>query len=214
MTRQEFIERHRIQIYGGLPTDDAEITDGLVNSWLTDAIGIAAKTCWKEAIQIDGIAYLNNSFYTTFSGIQILSDDTDNLCYKFQLPQVPFGLGRNEGIAKIQFKDSTGFVSHNMILLSMSQIGYADRQRPIANKIVGWPEGDIIRMKTSLIMTEYTAIIRIASGGDSTNLNSTLNVPADYHPVMVDYIQKQLMFERSIPQDNVNDGQDENLKQL
>lgn len=213
MTRQEFIERHRVQIYGGWPTDDAEITNELVNSWLSDSIGIAAKTCWKEAIQIDGIAYLNNSFYTTFSGIAITSDDTDNLCYKFTLPQIPFGLGKNEGVAKIQFKDSNGFVSQNAIPLSMNQIGYADRQRPIPNKIMYWYEGNIVRMKTPLIMTDYTAIVRMASGGDSTNLNSDLNVPADYFPIMVQYIREQLMFERSIPQDVNNDGQDNNLRQ-
>lgn len=213
MKRGEFIERNRIQIYGGVPTDDAEITDSLINFWMPDAIGFAAKTCWKEAIQIDGVAYLNNSFYTTYSGITIGSDDTDNLCYKFTLPQVPFGLGRNEGVAKIQFKDSNGFVSQNAIPLSMNQVGYADRQRPIPNKITYWYEGDVVRIKTSLIMTAYTAIVRMASGGDQNDLDSELNVPADYYPFMVQYLREQLMFERSIPQDNTNDGVDNNLKQ-
>ncbi len=214
MTRREFIERTLIQIYGGIKTDDAEITDSLVNYWLSDAIGFAAKTCWKESIQIDGIAYLNNSFYTTFSGIAISTDNTDNLCYQFELPQIPFGLGKNEGLAKIQFKDSNGFVSQNAIPLSMNQIGYADRQRPIPGKIIYWYEGNIVRMKTPLIMTEYTVIVRMASGGNSSDLDSELNVPADYFPVIVDYIQKQLMFERSIPQDTDSNGQDNNLKQL
>jgi hypothetical protein len=214
MTRREFIERHRVQIYGGWPTDDSEITDELVNSYMSDSIGLAAKTCWKESIQIDGIAYLNNSFYTTFSGIAISTDNTDNLCYQFELPQIPFGLGKNEGLAKIQFKDSNGFVSQNAIPLSMNQIGYADRQRPIPGKIIYWYEGNIVRMKTPLLMTAYTAIVRMASGGDSSDLNSELNVPPDYFSTMVQYIRDQLMFERSVPQDADNDGQDNNLKQL
>jgi hypothetical protein len=54
----------------------------------------------------------------------------------------------------------------------------------------------------------------MVSGGDSTDLNSELNVSPDYFPVMVQYIREQLMFERSIPQDTDNDGQDNNLKQL
>lgn len=213
MTRGEFIERHRIQIYGGIPTDDAEITESLINYWLSDAIGHAAKMCWKESIQIDGVAYLNNSFYTTYSGIAITTDDTDNLCYKFSLPDVPFGLGKNEGIAMIQLKDSNGFVSQSLIPLSMNQVGYASRQRPIPNKIMYWYEGSIVRMKTSLILTGYTAGVRMASGGDSNDLDSELNVPADYYPFMVQYIRDQLMFERAIPQDNTNDGVDNNLKQ-
>jgi hypothetical protein len=126
---------------------------------------------------------------------------------------VPLGLGRNEGIAKVQFKDSNGFVSQNAIPLSMNQVGYADRQRPIPNKIIYWYEGNIVRVKTTLIMTAYTAIVRMASGGDSDDLDSELNVPADYYPFMVQYLREQLMFERSIPQDTNNDGQDNNLKQ-
>lgn len=208
MTRGAYIERILTQIYGGKPTDDSEITNNLVNNWLGDGIGLAAKTCWKEAIQIDGVTYLNNSFYTTFSGIAISSDDTDNLCYNFSLPQVPFGLGKNEGVAQIQFKDSNGFVSQSAIPLSMNQVGYAGRQRPIPNKIMYWHEGSIVRIKTPLIMTEYTAIVRMASGGDPTDLNSELNVPDDYFPVMVQYMREQLIFQRSIVPDSQNDGTD------
>lgn len=46
------------------------------------------------------------------------------------------------------------------------------------------------------------------SAGDSTDLNSELNVPSDYFPVMVEYIKQQLMFERSVPVDGANDGRD------
>jgi hypothetical protein len=76
-----------------------------------------------------------------------------------------------------------------------------------------WYEGKIVRMKTPLILTEYTAIVRMASGGDSNDLDSELNVPADYYIYMVQYLREQLMFERSVPQDNSNDGVDNNLKQ-
>lgn len=214
MIRGAYIERILMQIYGQKPTDDAEITYNLVNLYLNDAIGIAAKTCYKEAIQIEGIAYVNNSFYTTFSGIAVSSDDTDNLCYKFSLPEIPVGIGKNEGIAKIQFKDSNGFVSQNAIPLSMNQIGYADRQRPIPNKIVYWYEGSIVRIKTPLIMTSYTAIVRMISGGVSSDLNSELNLPPDYFGVITEYVRQQLILERSIPQDNTNEGVDQNIKQL
>jgi hypothetical protein len=59
MTRLEFIERHLRQIYGGFPTDDAQITNNLVNSWLNDAIAAAAKQNQKDNIALDGISYKN-----------------------------------------------------------------------------------------------------------------------------------------------------------
>jgi hypothetical protein len=54
----------------------------------------------------------------------------------------------------------------------------------------------------------------MASGGNSSDLDSELNVPADYYNIMADYIKQQLFFERSIPQDTDSNGQDNNLKQL
>ena len=50
----------------------------------------------------------------------------------------------------------------------------------------------------------------MVSGGDSTDLNSTLIVPDDYVPMIVEYIKGQLAFERSRPIDVSNDGVDNN----
>lgn len=202
------MERCLTQIYGGVPTDDIEISFDLLNVWLSDAIAVAAKTCYKESIQIEGIGYVNNNFYTTFSGLAITTDDTDNLCYKLTLPEIPVGIGRNEGIASLRFKDSNGLVSLTAIFLSIAQQAYADSMRPIPNKILAWPEGNTVRMKTPLQLFNYTGIVKIISGGDATDLNSTLNVPPDYFPVMTEYIKQQLGFQRAQPQDTVNDGAD------
>jgi hypothetical protein len=50
----------------------------------------------------------------------------------------------------------------------------------------------------------------MVSGGDSSDLNSTLIIPDDYVPIMVEYIKAQLAFERSRPIDTSNDGVDNN----
>lgn len=209
MTRGAYIEQLLIQMYGALPTDDAEMTIEMINAvLLPQAIALAAKTCYREAIQIEGIGYVNNSFYTTFSGIAIVSDDTDNLCYKFTLPEVPVGVGKNEGVASVKFKDENGFISQTAIPLSMNQQSYADNMQPIPNKLLYWYEGNVVRIKTTLPMWSYTATIKIISGGDSADLTSVLNVPSDYHPIMNEYIQNQLGIIRAQPQDQANDGAD------
>lgn len=213
MIRGAYIERILMQIYGQKPTDDSEITYNLVNLYLNDGIGVAAKTCYKEAIQLDGVAYVNNGFYSTFSGLAITSDDTDNLCYKLTLPEIPTGIGRNEGAAEIRFKDSSGFVSLPGIPVSINEWGYMDSMRPIPNKLFVLQEGNLVRIKTPLILTEYTGTAKIISGGVSSDLNSELILPPDYFPIVTQYIREQLIFERSIPVDSTNDGQDNNLKQ-
>ena len=94
MTRKFLIERIRRQIYGDQPSNDANITIGLVNSYLNDAIGVAAKQNYKENIAIDGISFVNNSFYTTFKGIAATKDE--QFVWKVTLPQIPIGIGKRK----------------------------------------------------------------------------------------------------------------------
>ena len=105
MNRKTYIEMVRRQIYGGQPADDATITVGLVNKWLDIAIAAAAKHNNKDNITIDGISYINNSFYTIFKGLSVTKDE--NFLWKIELPQLPLGIGTSEGISTLEFKDPT-----------------------------------------------------------------------------------------------------------
>lgn len=209
MDRYTFCERALRQIYGEQPTDDSNITVNLVNTWLNDAIGIAAKKNWTDNVQIDQIAYVNNSFYTTFKGIAITSAG-ENFLYQLTMPEIPLGIGRNEAISTLQFVDASGKVSDPAIPLSQAQVGYFRNMRPIPNKIMYYPEGTFLYAITTLQLfsPNYTGTVKMISGGDATDLNSTLNVPPDYFPIMTEYIKMQLSFERAQVKDIVNDGQD------
>jgi hypothetical protein len=208
MTRSIFIERILRQIYNGQPSDDSSVTYNLVNQWLNDAIGIAAKKNYTDSIQMDGVAYVNNSFYTTYSGLTITS--VDNTTFKFSLPSIPVALGKNEGIATLQFSNSKTPTSFGAVPLSMNQVGYQDTLRPIQNKVIYWSQGQDVYMSTGIPLTAYKATVRMVSGGDSSDLNSTLIIPDDYVPIMIEYIKGQLAFERSRPIDTANDGVDNN----
>jgi hypothetical protein len=209
MTRYQLIERVLRQIYNGQPSDDSNITFGLVNQWLNDAIGVAAKKNYTDNIQMDGVSYINNSFYTTFKNLDIYAETVDNVTYRVDLPSIPVALGRNEGVATLQFVGDKK-TSQTAIPLSMNQVAYQEQLRPIQNKIAYWIEGDNIYVKSSIPLTSYKATLRMVSGGDSTDLDSTLIVPDDYMPVVVEYIKGQLAFEKSRPIDQSNDGVDNN----
>jgi len=209
MTRYQLIERVLRQIYNGQPSDDSNITYGLVNQWLNDAIGAAARKNYTDNIQIDGISYINNSFYTTFKNLDIEAETVDNVTYRVDLPSIPVALGKNEGVATLQFVGDKK-TSQTAIPLSMNQIAYQEQLRPIQNKIAYWVEGKNIYVKSSIPLTSYKATIRMVSGGDSTDLDSTLIIPDDYMPVVIEYIKGQLVFEKSRPIDQSNDGVDNN----
>ena len=206
MTRKTLIERILRQIYNGQPSDDSSITFNLVNQWLNDAVGLAAKKNYTDSIQMDGVAYVNNSFYTSYSSLTITQ--VDNTTFKFTLPQIPVALGKNEGIATLQFSNSKTPTSFGAVPLSMNQVGYQDTLRPIQNKVVYWPQGQEVYMSTGIPLTAYKANVRMVSGGDSSDLNSTLIIPDDYMNYIVEYIKGQLAFERSRPIDQSNDGVD------
>lgn len=208
MTRYALIERILRQIYNGQPSDDSSITYNLVNQWLNDAIGLAVKKNYTDSIQMDGIAYVNNSFYTTYTNLDIAAETVDNVTYSVLLPQIPIALGKNEGIATLQFVGDKK-TSQTGIPLSINQVAYIDNMRPIQNKILYWIEGKNIFVKSSIPLTSYKATLRMVSGGDSKDLESTLIIPDDYIPVIIEYIKAQLAFEKSRPIDTNNDGVDQ-----
>lgn len=206
MTREIFIERLRRQVYGDFPSDDSTITDNLVNEWILDGTAIAAKKNYTDNFQLDGVAFVNNGFYSTFKALAITQDE--QFLYKFSLPEIPLGIGSVDGISRVVFKDADNNVSYPGILLSENQVAIQRSMRPIPNKILCYPEGGSCFVITTLIMTPYTASVTMISGGDSTDLGSTLNIPGDYIPVIVQYIQQQLILERNQSVNAANDGND------
>lgn len=207
MNRRSFIERVRRQIYNGQPPDDATITIGLVNNYLNDAIGVAAKTNYIDALKLDGIAYVNGSFYTTYKNLTVTSDE--QFLYRVTLPHIPFGIGQNEGVSTLVFKDNTSRqISQSVIWLTQAQKAFIGSMRPVPNKISGYQEGQYLYVKSTLMLTPYTAQVCMVSGGDAMDLGSELNVPSDYFPVMMEYLQKQLLLEKAQPVDATNDGLD------
>jgi hypothetical protein len=207
MLRATAIELLRRQIYGGQPSDDAEITIGLVNQWLEPAIAVAAKTNYNDSIKLDGIAYVNGGFYTTFKGLEVDVDEA--FLYKVALPQIPVGLGNDEGISTIQLKDpDSRQITQPFIWVTQAQKAYYKNMRPIPNKILCYLEGGYVYIISTIVLNSYTATVCMISGGDMDDLQSELNIPMDYFPIMADYIKQQLGFEKAMSQDSTNDGVD------
>lgn len=205
-SRYSFCERVLRAVYGDQPQDSSNITVNLVNKYLNEGIAVATKQSYKENIQIDNISYVNNSFYTTFKGIEIAQ--YEDFIFQIALPQIPLGIGRNEGIGTLQFVDVNGNVSDPAIPLSENEVGYYQNMRPIPNKTLYYPEGQFLYAISVLQLFNYTAKIRMISGGDSTNLNSILNLPDDYMVTCTDYCIKMLRQERAQPRQLMNSGED------
>jgi len=207
MTRRTFIEQVRRLIYGDQPSAEANITVNLVNVWLNQAIGIAAQKNYYDSVKLDGVSYINNSFYTTFKNISISQDE--QFLWKITLPQIPLGLGQNDGLSKLQIKDSdSNQLSQPVIWLTQNQTTFVQNMRPIPNKLLAYSQSKYVYIISTLLLNLYTAQVTMVSGGDNTDLDSVLNVPDDYIPVMIEFLKNQLMAQRLAPQDRTDDGAD------
>lgn len=206
MRRDFFIELCSRQVHGGFASDDSQITDNLINTLIEPAIAAVAKTNYIENKRLDGIAYANNSFYTTYKGIGITQDE--QFLWKVELPDVPVGLGYNEGVSRFIIKSDTNELSYPLIPLSQNQTTFFRGMRPIPNKVLYYTEGKNAYILTTIMMNDFTASVTMVSGGDKTDMDSELNVPPDYLPMMQEWIFKQLVTERLQPQDRSNEGSD------
>lgn len=208
MTRYQYIEKELRLIYGTQPIDDADITFNLVNIWLSEGIGIAAQKNYRDNGQLEGINFVNNGFYTTFKNLPVTK--FQNFLYRVELPEIPVGIGHNEGVSTLTFTDTTtGFISYPSVPLTINQATYYRSMRPVQNKLLYIQQGKFLDVVSTLILSVgYTANVVMISGGDSTDLNSVLNVPPDYLPIIDEFIEKKLMAERLVPQDDINDGND------
>lgn len=206
LSRLNYIEQIRRLIYGGQPSDDAEITVNLVNLWLNQAVAYAAKQCYADNMKLEGVASVNNGFYSTFKGLSVSKDE--NFLWKLTLPSVPPGIGATEGISTVVFKSDTAQISYPVVLMSESQKSFQRGMRDIPNKLIGYQEGANVFVLSTIALSQYTATVTMVSSGVSTDLGSTLNVPPDYLPVVTEYLMKVLNFERMQPVDEKSDGID------
>ena len=205
MQRITMIERVLRQVYGEQPTDDSNITINLVNQWLIDAVALAAKTCYRDSIEIDVQSYVNGGFYTTFSSLPIIQ--YDEFTYRITLPQIPIGLGKNEGI-KLSFLNSHGHSTYSAVPLSQDQLSFRQLRRRIPDKILFWAESIYLYIESVIPLTQFTGVVKMISGGDPTDLTSILNIPDDYIPVVIEYLTKNLLLQRAQKKDAINDGSD------
>jgi len=153
---------------------------------------------------------VNGSFYTTYKSI-IPSFD-EKYVWKIALPEIPVGIGENYGISTIVLKDSAKNLTYPLIPISENQKTFFQTMRQIPNKTLFYYEGGYAYILSTLMLNLYTASVTMISGGDSTDLDSTLNVPPDYFEMMDKYLITKLAGSRLQPKDILNDGSDNVVK--
>jgi len=205
MTRRVLIEQIRRMLYGGVPTDDANISEKEINLYINEALAYMAKINYTDSIKLDGIESIADSFYLTFKNLAIVKDN-DTGYYSLDLPQVPLGLARGYGIATVTFPTSTG-LAKSPIPISVRELDYMDNLKQPPSKIFYWPEGKKLWFKSYTNLVGKFAIVRMVST-ETADLDSELNVPQEYITDIINLVMNQLRPRKGAPQDSTNDGLD------
>ena len=205
MTRRVLIEQIRRIFYGGVPNDDASLSEKEVNFYLNEAIAYIAKVNYTDAIKLDGIETVADSFYATFKNLAITRDN-DTGYYSLDLPQVPLGLSRGYGISTVTFPTSTG-LAKSPIPISVRELDYMDNLKQPPSKIFYWTEGKKLWFKSYTNLVGRFAIVRMVST-ETTDLDAEINVPQEYVSDIIDLVLNKLKIRKGTPEDNVNDGVD------
>lgn len=205
MTRKVLIEQIRRIFYGGVPNDDASLSEKEVNTYLNEAIAYMAKVNYTDAIKLDGIETVSDAFYATFKNLAITKDN-DTGYYSLDLPQVPLGLSRGYGISTVTFPTSTG-LAKSPIPISPRELDYVDQLKQPPSKIFYWAEGKKLWFKSYTNLVGKYAIVRMVST-ENSDMDAEINVPQEYITDIINMVINQLKIRKGTPEDNVNDGVD------
>lgn len=205
MTRKVLIEQIRRMLYGGVPNDDASISEKEINVYINQALAYMAKVNYTDSIKLDGIESVSDVFYLTFKNLPVLKD-TDTGYYYATLPQVPVGLARGYGISTVTFPTSTG-LAKSPIPISVRELDYIDNLKQPPSKIFYWPEGKKLWFKSYTNLIGKNAIVRMVST-ESGTLDDELNLPQEYITDIINLVLNQLKIRKGSPEDIVNDGVD------
>jgi hypothetical protein len=205
MTRKILIEQIRRIFYGGVPNDDATLSEKEVNVYINEAIAYMAKVNYSDAIKLDGIENISDSFYATFKNLSI-TKDTDTGYYSLDLPQVPLGLSRGYSISTVTFPTSTG-LAKSPIPISPRELDYVDQLKQPPSKIFYWAEGKKLWFKSYTNLVGKFAIVRMVST-ETSDMDAEINVPQEYITDIINMVLSQLKIRKGTPEDTVNDGVD------
>jgi hypothetical protein len=205
MTRKVLIEQIRRMMYGSIPTDDANVTEKEINLYINEGIAYMAKVNYTDAIKLDGIETVADSFYATFKNLAITKDN-DTGYYALDLPQVPLGLSRGYGISTVTFPTSTG-LAKSPIPISPRELDYIDNLKQPPSKIFYWAEGKKLWFKSYTNLVGKFAIVRMVST-ETADLDAEINVPQEYITDIINLVMNQLRTRKATPQDSTNDGLD------
>lgn len=205
MIRKVLCELIQRRLAGGDVPDDFSPKLDEINKWLDHGIAASAFKNYTDAVRVDGVEFVSESFYITVSGLTI-SEDTNTGLYYTTLPSAPYALPPGYDVTMVALQVD-GKLSRGMVRKNPTRHNTFTSLPKPPNKLFYWFDGAKIWIDSFTALQSNTLHVRIASSKGSVQnggLNDELRVPDDAIPFITDYVLRT--FGAMQPQDNSNDG--------
>ena len=204
-TKKELVQEILYELYGGITSDEARLSERFVLTKVNNTIAFLAKKSAYETNNLEGVTYADDSFWLSFSALPVLLDDITGLFYTV-LPAQPVGLPRQRSIQVYPLKVKGGMRSDMFKPISINEVQRMTSLPPIPNKVFFYIKGGnaYFIAANTLIKNHPTVNINIVSADGG--LTAPLNLPPDMVTEAKAMVLKDLRGSMMTPADLHNDG--------
>lgn len=208
MLRKTLCELIQRRLAGGDVPDDFSPKLDEINLWLNHGLAASAFKNYTDAVKIDGMEFVSDSFYMSLTGLTIYKDETTGWYY-VDLPAAPWALPPGYDINWIKIQGS-GYLGRGLVRTNPGRRAVHESLPKIPNKVYWWPENSRVWIDSFTPLQDNKLALRMAGSAGSTytgGLNDNLNAPDDAVAFIVEYVLR--VFGQKVVPDMSNDGVDQ-----
>lgn len=177
-TKREVCQEILYQLYGGMPSNDASISENFVLRLVNDKIAVAAVKSAFGTYNLDGVVAADDIFTLSYSALALTIDTANGLKY-FTLPDTPVGLPSNRAF-NIYPPNSRGGIQGSIFKpIARGEVTYV-RSLPGIRKVWHFVEqGRMYFVDAFNIMATYSSVNASIVTSGANDLTAFLNLPDD-----------------------------------
>lgn len=201
-TKKEIVDEIRYQVYSGMPSNDASVSDNFVLRILNDKIASMAVKSAFGTYNLDGVVAADDIFRLTYSNLTLSTDANTGVKY-VSLPIQPVGLPSNRSFEIYPPANRGGVQSSIFKMIRRDEATFV-RSLPGIKKVFCYVDNGLMCFIDAFDITgTYTTINMSVITSGANDLNAFLNLPddmiLDVKSLVVSEIRGMLMLQDTTP---------------
>lgn len=177
-TKRAIVDEIRYQLYGGMVSNDASISENFVLRLLNNRIAEAAVKSAFGSYNLDGAVCTDDIFRLTYTGISVTLDSVSGY-YTFPLPANPVGIPGERSFEIYPPANRGGARNTTFKMIARSEVGFI-RSTPQMKKVYCFVDNGNMNMVDEFgISITYPSLNMSVVTSGANDLTAFLNLPDD-----------------------------------